>query len=344
MGAPRPWPTRWPEPTIDRPLDDPDYELPDDPDYTIEEDPLEDPYNLPEERLRFRLATWGVTGRCHLRCTHCYATAHRPARELDSGEARAVLDRLAAVGVACVVFSGGEPTLRADLPDLLGACRARGIEPVMRSGGTEITPEKAERLAACGLGMAGISLEGATAATHEAVRGPGTFQPALAGAVALRAAGVPVTLEVTLSRHNAGEALDCLTLAASLGLDGVTFAALAPVGRAADRPGDGLTPAQWTTACRELGAASRTAPVTVWAGCALAGACMACIEPHITPDGWVTPCYLSGTRLFDARAVPPDEWADRLRAARPAHQNGCGRLRWAGTKRRERVPAGQMSI
>ena len=321
MGAPRPWPTHWPEPGQDNPFFEPDDgpgEGAPKPDYVIEEDPLEDPHTLPEERLVFDAVTWGVTGRCNLRCMHCYDAVTCARRDMDTAAALAVIERLMAVGVRYVVFSGGEPLLRPDLPVLLRACQDRLVGTALRSNGTLITPEKARLLADCGVQVAGISLDGATAEVHEVVRGPGSFARTLAGAAALRDAGLRVMLEVVLSRRNAHQALDFVALGERLGVAEINFAALAPVGRAADRPEDCLDPVLWMRLCRDLYAASQTAAVAVSPACSLVGTCVAGQQLHITCDGWVQPCYLSSERLFHIF----DAWRS------PARRDVCGRALW----------------
>lgn len=330
MGAPRPWPTRWPDPYIVSPPElDPNEPLPPKPDYVIEEDPLEEPYDLPEERL----VTWSVTGRCALRCAHCYDAAGHPRQDLSTVQAHAVIARLAAAGVRYVVLSGGEPLLRPDLPDLLRACRAHGIAPMLRSGGTEITPDKARLLAESGVELAGVSLDGASAPVHDAIRGAGMYARALDGVRALVRAGVPVVLEVVLRRRNAPQALDFVALAESSGVQGISFSALVAQGRAVGLAADRLDRRLWAALCRDLSAASRSAPVMVSPACALAGACAACREPNITADGWVTPCYLSSQRLFHVLDMPPDAFWARLAATRPAHRDACGRRAWVGLAR-----------
>jgi len=80
---------------------------------------------LPSHLLQFSadkkpVVVWNMTRRCNLRCIHCYAHARSRADEdeLTTAEGRALLDDLAAFGVPVVLFSGGEPLLRPDLPEL----------------------------------------------------------------------------------------------------------------------------------------------------------------------------------------------------------------------------------
>lgn len=324
MGAPKPWPTRWPEPHWPI-FPDSDDEPPADPDYDIEVDPTEAPYSLPEERWRLASVTWGVTHVCNLRCAHCYDAAPGNRADLTTAQAGAVIDRLAEVGVRFIAFSGGEPLLRRDLFQLIDRCNLKQIGFAMRSNATRVTPLVAQRLSEAGLQVAGISLDGATADAHDAVRGAGAFDQTRAGIEALLAAGIRVNIEVVLTRRNAAQAMDCISLAGHWGVHEINFSALAPQGRAIYLGADFLTLEQRAALIARLREASRTAQVVVSPSCALTGPCASCVEPNITCDGWVTPCYLSAHKLFNLLEVDPADAQARLRQLRAGLVNVCGR-------------------
>jgi len=91
------------------------------------------------------VVVWNVTRRCNLRCIHCYAhaTEAADADELTTGQGKALLDDLAAFGVPVVLFSGGEPLVRKDLPELAAYAVAKGMRAVISTNGTLITPAMA---------------------------------------------------------------------------------------------------------------------------------------------------------------------------------------------------------
>ena len=60
-----------------------------------------------------------ITYRCQNRCSHCYNEPSREVQELDTAAWRKVLDACERAGIPHVVFTGGEPTLREDLPGLV---------------------------------------------------------------------------------------------------------------------------------------------------------------------------------------------------------------------------------
>lgn len=328
MGAPKPWVTRWPEPS-QIPLDDDHNEPPmDDPDYEIDDDPSEDPFQLPEEQLMPYAVTWGVTHPCNLKCDHCYDVVTHRRKDLTTTQALTVIDRLAEAGITYIVFSGGEPMLRKDLFELMAHCGEYGIQIGMRTNGTLITPENAAALADLRLQVAGISLDGASPTIHNAVRGQGTFERTYAGIQSLLVHNIRVNVEVVLSKRNAHQHLDFVRLAEKWGVDELNFSAIAPQGRATLLADERLDHQQWQSLTRDLYFESQRASVVVSPSCALTGACWACVEPNVTCDGWVTPCYLSKRKLFNMLEIEGKEFRGLLRQHRQSTIDICGRRAW----------------
>jgi MoaA/NifB/PqqE/SkfB family radical SAM enzyme len=287
MGFPKPYPTQWPDPA-DLPdvpdefpnLDDP---LADDPDEDWEIE------SVPEFNHIYAV-TWAVNHACNLKCTHCYDVVSYARRDLPTETALALIDHLAAAGVNFIAFSGGEAFLRKDLFTLMEHCTAHGMNFSARSNGTRITPVAAKRLRELGISVVGISFDGATPETHDSVRGQGAFDEAVAGLRALRAEGIRAQMEVVLSRQNVHEALEFIALGESLDASEVNFSTMAPQGRAQRRMSDLLDYPTWRTVTDTLREASARASLPVTPNCALTGRCVANLEPHITCDGWMTPC------------------------------------------------------
>lgn len=142
-----------------------------------------------------------------MECEHCYAhtPGARDERELSGGEARAVFDDLAAFGCPVVLFSGGEPLLREDVPDLVRYAVSAGLRVVVSTNGTLISDDMAERLKESGTAYVGVSLDGLRE-IHDRFRGRiGAFDLALEGIRACRRTGLKVGLRMTLTRHNIGD-------------------------------------------------------------------------------------------------------------------------------------------
>jgi len=188
----------------------------------------------PEEAPELRLLFWESTARCNLHCAHCRrldADDASSADELTTDEARRVIDSAAGLGRPVIVFSGGEPLLRDDWEALAAHARRRGLPAALATNGTLVDPPLARRIADAGFRRVSVSLDGADAATHDALRGaPGAFDAAAGGARALRAAGAALQINATLTPQNLPQ-LNALTdLAEGLGAEALHLFVLVPVG------------------------------------------------------------------------------------------------------------------
>src|SRR4051795_12254832 len=123
--------------------------------------------------------TWELTYGCNLACVHCLSSSgRRDPRELTTSELFGVVDELAAMQVFYVNIGGGEPTLRPDFWDLLDYCVDQRVGVKFSTNGSRITTAAAKRLAATDYVDVQISVDGADAATNDAVRGAGSFDVA----------------------------------------------------------------------------------------------------------------------------------------------------------------------
>ena len=123
--------------------------------------------NLPSHLLQFSLdkkpvVVWNITRQCNLKCVHCYAHAKStPVNdELSTSDGIKLIDDLAQFGAPVLLFSGGEPMMRKDLPELAGYAVTKGMRAVISTNGTLITQQAAKTLKEIGLSYVGISLDG----------------------------------------------------------------------------------------------------------------------------------------------------------------------------------------
>jgi 12,18-didecarboxysiroheme deacetylase len=168
--------------------------------------------SLPSHLLQFSadkrpVVVWNVTRRCNLKCVHCYAQATNEAEsnELTTQEGRKLIDDLAALGVPVLLFSGGEPLVRKDLPDLAEYAVQKGMRAVISTNGTLITPQMARKLKDIGLSYVGISLDG-MASINDTFRGvKGAFNATMKGIENCQTAGIKVGLRFTINKANTDE-------------------------------------------------------------------------------------------------------------------------------------------
>ncbi|MBN1811981.1 MAG: radical SAM protein [Anaerolineae bacterium] len=147
---------------------------------------------------------WEMTLRCNLRCLHCGATAGRARPdELTTAEALRVAGELVALQAGEVTLMGGEIFLRPDWLAVAQALRAGGVQLVVFTNGTLLTPERIAQLAALEPRTIGTSLDGGRAAVHDGIRGvPGAFEKTLVAIDDLQTAGLRVGVITTLTQRN----------------------------------------------------------------------------------------------------------------------------------------------
>ncbi|HOD28223.1 MAG TPA: 12,18-didecarboxysiroheme deacetylase [Syntrophales bacterium] len=164
---------------------------------------------LPSHLLQFSadkkpVVVWNITRRCNLRCIHCYSSSRdiEYRDELSTAEGRALIDDLADFGAPVILFSGGEPLMRPDLPELVHHAAARGVRAVISTNGTRITEAFAAQYRDLGLSYVGVSLDGLEP-THDRFRGrAGAFAEAIRGIRICREAGIKVGVRFTMNRLN----------------------------------------------------------------------------------------------------------------------------------------------
>jgi mycofactocin radical SAM maturase len=176
--------------------------------------------------------TWEVTGACNLRCRHCLSAAGTALEgELSPAEALRVVEILADAGVFQVNLGGGEPFLRSDTLDIMAAGIEHGMLMCASTNGLLMDRDLAQRLARLGSVAIQVSVDGARSATHEALRGTGSYAAALRAASYLAEEGVRTALNAVVTRRNLAE-LDALDeLAGGLGVE-LRLSRLRPSGRA----------------------------------------------------------------------------------------------------------------
>ena len=178
-----------------------------------------DSRKLPSHLLQFAadkkpVVVWNCTRRCNLRCMHCYSKSADVcyAGEMTTDEGYALLEDLAKFGAPVVLFSGGEPLLRPDLPELTRRARELGLRAVVSTNGTLIDAKTAERLSEIGLSYVGVSLDGMRPVNDRFRGREGAFDLALAGIRNCRKAGMKVGLRFTINRRNASDIGDIFHL------------------------------------------------------------------------------------------------------------------------------------
>ena len=179
------------------------------------------------------VVVWNTTNRCNLNCVHCYAGAESEpkAGELTTTEGKRLLDDLADYGAPVVLFSGGEPMVRADLTELVAYAADAGVRPVLSTNGTLLTTERARELKEAGLAYAGVSVDGLADRNDEFRGVDGAFKAAVEGIESCLDAGLKTGLRYTVTGRNVDDLDGVVDLLTDVGLDRFCFYHLSYSGR-----------------------------------------------------------------------------------------------------------------
>jgi 12,18-didecarboxysiroheme deacetylase len=204
--------------------------------------------NLPSHLLQFSkdkrpVVVWNVTRRCNLKCVHCYAHANDRTynNELTTQQGKELIDDLTQFGAPVVLFSGGEPLVRKDLPELAAYAVEKGMRAVISTNGTLITRPMAQNLKDIGLSYVGISLDGMEDINDQFRGIKGAFQSALEGIKNCQAVGIKVGLRFTINKFNVTEVPHIFELIEKMEIPRVCFYHLVYAGRGTDLVKEDLT-------------------------------------------------------------------------------------------------------
>jgi radical SAM protein with 4Fe4S-binding SPASM domain len=169
-----------------------------------------------------------LTYRCQNDCAHCYNVRGRRPDELTTDDWRKVLDRLWEIGVPHIVFTGGEPTLRPDLPDLIAHAERNGQIAGLNTNARRLkNPAYLQKLVDAGLDHVQITLESHLPDVHDQMVGrSGAWEETVAGIRSALSSPLFVMTNTTMLKNNAVELAGTLDFLAELGVPTVGLNAL----------------------------------------------------------------------------------------------------------------------
>ena len=174
-----------------------------------------------------------LTYRCNNSCAHCYNARSRSFPELNTSEWIAILDHLWELRIPHIVFTGGEPTLREDLPDLIQHAEKNGQITGLNTNGRKLAdPSFLDKLLEAGLDHVQVTLESHLPEIHDQmVNLPGAWQETVAGIRNALKTRLYVMTNTTMLTHNSPHIPDTLRFLAELGVPTVGLNALIYSGR-----------------------------------------------------------------------------------------------------------------
>ena len=188
--------------------------------------------------FKLDLAVWEITLQCNLKCIHCMADAYNVGstnNDLTTHEGLKLLNDLAFLGCKKVVLSGGEPFLRKEWDLFARRIIDLNMELIIISNGTIFNEEIANKLYFLGTSSLGFSLDGATAETHDYVRGvKGSFDKVINTFKLCNQKELYNSAVTTVHKYNFKELDNILTLLIDNGIKNWLVQVAKPIGRMAE--------------------------------------------------------------------------------------------------------------
>ncbi len=282
---------------------------------------------------------------CNQKCAFCYAAGQplSSSKELTTKEWKCAIDKLHKAGVPMLTFTGGEPTVRRDIAELVEYAKWHITR--LNTNGINLTPELASSLRAAGLDSVQVTFYSHDEQTHNSLVGGDHFRQTLDGIKNAVSAGLDISINTPLTRQNA-DYLPTLKLVRSLGVRFVTLSGLICTGKARSKHADSdLSEDELYSILKDAkeycdkhgmemdftspGLVSKEKLESLSLNVPMCGAALS--NMAITPDGTVIPCQ---SWLSDDSELPniltdsfADIWQNKkcmaLRAMTDAQALGC---------------------
>ena len=194
------------------------------------EEPFSYQYSAP---LRVDLA---LTFRCQNDCVHCYAGGPHETSELSTEQWKMVISKLNKIGVFILTFTGGEPTLRDDLPELLLYAQNKGMVTGLISNGRKLKDQTyVNLLEHSGLDFVQITLESHIPQVHDRMtKQKGSWKETVNGIKNAVQSQIYVSTNSTLSKHNSLDFITTIDFIKELGVNAFGCNSLIYSGKAPD--------------------------------------------------------------------------------------------------------------
>ncbi len=178
---------------------------------------------------------WEITGNCNLRCSHCFVPAedHVPT-QIGPSDLLRVAEALVRSNVLVVRISGGEPMRHPALEEILETLKSTPRHIKLLTNGTVVN-DRAVALVARHVDSLSVSLDGASPAAHDRIRGvPGAFERTIAGLRRLRSeTSARINVTTSVFRDNLDEIAPIIDLCLAIGIHSWKYTLALPIGRAA---------------------------------------------------------------------------------------------------------------
>jgi radical SAM protein with 4Fe4S-binding SPASM domain len=215
---------------------------------------------------RFRNVYLYIIEACQLRCEHCYMGERlERALKMSLPQIIDVLTTWRRLGGSKLTILGGEPTLHPDYCAAIRAASQLGYEHVITTTNAQAPAmRKFRQLEPADFAYVQVSLDGGSPASHDAIRGRGTFASALITTAELAGRGFDTRVICTVNRANRGDAMQLLGIADDLGVSLVKFHVFSTIGTGHGHADLAMTPPEWVEFCDRLHDSAPSYRTRVW--------------------------------------------------------------------------------
>lgn len=193
-------------------------------------DPFQTPVSAP---YRMDLA---ITYRCNIDCSHCY-NQRKESAELGTADWKKIIRKIWDIGIPHVVFTGGEPTLREDLVELITYAEDIGLITGLLTNGVNLADEGyVGRLKEAGLDYVQVTLESPEEAIHNRMVQTDSFGRTVQGIRNALARSIHTITNTTITRENAGGIIRLVPFLKGLGVGSFAVNSVINAGRSRNQP------------------------------------------------------------------------------------------------------------
>jgi len=263
--------------------------------------------------------TFAITYKCQCNCVHCSAGKHKKVNtpELNTEEAKRVIEESQKLGISIIAFTGGEPLLREDIFELISHVNQKKTVPILFTNGLLLTQDNIDKLANAGLYSLFVSIDSPLPDEHNKLRGvTGLFEAAIEGIKRAKEKGIFVGFSsyATQSSTKKGQYIKIHELAKELGLHNVMLFDGVPTGKILKDTSELLTSEQ-REEIREFSSnisknkiipplSSQSWQTSIESYLAGVGCLAAHIQYYLSAYGEVTPCDFTPLSFGNIRDMP----------------------------------------
>jgi len=167
-----------------------------------------------------------LTYRCNNMCPHCYVGRKNPFPEMDTKDWQKIIKKLWDIGIPHITFTGGEPTLRKDLSELIGYAEEMGLVTGVITNGRLLTKKRVNELVSAGLDHIQITLESYNKETHNRMIGTDGWEETVNGIKNCLDSPLYVLTNTTITKENCEEIENHIHFLKSIGVQKFAYNSL----------------------------------------------------------------------------------------------------------------------